>query len=99
MILFDPSFALLDVTAYLALTGVAVSIALALYRVIRGPSLPDRVMALDMIGLMAVSVIALVAIATRTAVLLDAAIALALISFLGTIAFARFIERQRSDRD
>jgi multicomponent Na+:H+ antiporter subunit F len=99
VILFGDATTLLDATAYLALTGVAVSIALALYRVIRGPTLPDRVMALDMIGLMAVSVIALVAIATRSAVLLDAAIALALISFLGTVAFARFIERRRSEGD
>jgi len=90
---------LLSVVAAISLTLVTISIVLTFFRVLRGPSLPDRVMALDMIGLMAVSVIALVAIATRTAVLLDAAIALALISFLGTIAFSRFIERRRYERD
>lgn len=98
MILFGDGATFLDVVAYLSLTGVACAIILGFYRVVRGPSLPDRVMALDMIGLMAVSTIALVAIATRASVLLDAAIALALISFLGTVAFSRFIERRRRDR-
>jgi multicomponent Na+:H+ antiporter subunit F len=88
---------LLSVVTGLSLTLVALSIVLAFVRVLRGPSLPDRVMALDMIGLMSVSVIVLTAIASDEAVLIDAAIALALISFLGTLAFARFIERREKD--
>jgi multicomponent Na+:H+ antiporter subunit F len=88
---------LLGIVTGLSLTTVMLSIALAFVRVLRGPSLPDRVMALDMIGLMSVSVIVLTAIASDEPVLLDAAIALALISFLGTLAFARFIERREKD--
>jgi multicomponent Na+:H+ antiporter subunit F len=89
----------LDVVASLALVLVTVSIVLAFVRVVRGPSLPDRVMGLDMIGLMAVSVIVLIAIVSDQSVLLDAAIALALIAFLGTLAFARFIERRERGED
>ena len=66
--------------------------------VLRGPGLPDRALALDLIGLLSVSFIAVVAIASQQAVLLDAAIALALVSFLGTVAFARFIERRGGGR-
>jgi multicomponent Na+:H+ antiporter subunit F len=88
---------LLGIVTGLSLTLVTLSIALAFVRVLRGPSLPDRVMALDMIGLMSVSVIVLTAIASDEPVLMDAAIALALISFLGTLAFARFIERREKD--
>jgi multicomponent Na+:H+ antiporter subunit F len=84
----------LSIVTGLSLTLVTLSIVLAFVRVLRGPSLPDRVMALDMIGLMSVSVIVLTAIASDEPVLMDAAIALALISFLGTLAFARFIERR-----
>lgn len=90
---------LLSVAASLSLVLVTVSIVLAFVRVVRGPSLPDRVMALDMIGLMAVSVIVLTAIASDEPVLMDAAIALALISFLGTLAFARFIERRERGQE
>lgn len=85
--------------ASIALVLVTLSIILAFVRVLRGPSLPDRVMALDMIGLMAVSVIVLTAIVSDEAVLIDAAIALALVAFLGTLAFARFIERRERGDD
>lgn len=88
---------LLSVVSTVALILVTASIVLAFVRVLRGPSLPDRVMALDMIGLMAVSVIVLTAIVSDEPVLMDAAIALALISFLGTLAFARFIEQRERD--
>lgn len=88
---------LLSVVSTVALILVTTSIVLAFVRVVRGPSLPDRVMALDMIGLMAVSVIVLTAIVSDEPVLMDAAIALALISFLGTLAFARFIEQRERD--
>lgn len=90
---------LLSVVAAISLTLVAISIVLAFFRVLRGPSLPDRVMALDMIGLMSVSVIVLTAIVNDEPVMLDAAIALALISFLGTLAYARFIERREKSDD
>lgn len=98
MILIAGPPTLLSVAASLSLVLVTLSIVLTFVRVLRGPSLADRVMALDMIGLMSVSVIALTAIATAESVLIDAAIALALISFLGTLAFARFIEvRERGE--
>lgn len=92
-LLFGPP-TLLSVAASVSLVLVTVSIVLAFVRVVRGPSLPDRVMALDMIGLMAVSAIVLTAIVSDEPVLMDTAIALALIAFLGTLAFARFIERR-----
>ncbi len=90
---------LLSITAGVSLTIVAIALLLGFVRVVRGPSLPDRVMALDMIGLASVSVIVLVAIISDQPILLDAAIALALISFLGTLAFARFIERRERGED
>lgn len=90
---------LVATAASLALTVVTVSLVLAFFRVVRGPSLPDRIMALDMIGLMSVSAIVLVALVTDQPVLLDAAIALALVSFLGTLAFARFVERRNRESD
>ena len=94
MTLFEGPPSFLSVATYVAIVVIVLSIAAAAVRVFRGPSLPDRVLALDMIGLLSVSFIAVVAIGSLQAVLLDAAIALALVSFLGTVAFARFIERR-----
>jgi multicomponent Na+:H+ antiporter subunit F len=66
---------------------------LAFIRLARGPSLPDRVVALDLIASLAVGWIALYSIATNQSVFLDVAIVLALISFLGTVGFAYFIAK------
>lgn len=65
---------------------------LAFVRLLRGPSIADRVVALDLIAVIAVGVILVYAVATSLPVLLDAAIVLALVGFAGTIAFARYIE-------
>jgi multicomponent Na+:H+ antiporter subunit F len=79
----------------LALTGIAV--VLAVMRLLRGPSLPDRVVALDLIGTLSVGLIAAYDILTEQPVLLDAATVVALVAFLGTVAFARYVERKSRD--
>jgi multicomponent Na+:H+ antiporter subunit F len=73
---------------------LSVAIVLAFVRFLRGPSLPDRVVALDLIATLGIGVIAVYAIATDQPVFLDVAIVLALISFLGTVAFAYYLERR-----
>jgi multicomponent Na+:H+ antiporter subunit F len=83
------------VTLGLGMAGVALFLAFA--RLVLGPSLPDRVVALDLIGLIAVGIIAAYDILTRQPILLDAATVVALVSFLGTVAFARYVERRRRD--
>jgi multicomponent Na+:H+ antiporter subunit F len=87
---------LASVGALIALSMMSIAILLAVVRLIRGPSLPDRVVALDLISILVAGVIAIYAIETSQAVFLDVAIVLALIAFLGTVAFARYIERQVS---
>ena len=72
------------------------AMALAFLRLARGPSLPDRVVALDLITILAVAFSALFAIASGEAAFLDVAIALALVAFLATVAFARFAERRQA---
>ena len=66
---------------------------LAFVRLVRGPSLTARVVALDMMGSLTVGIIAIYSVATRQPVFLDVAIILALIGFLGTVAFAHYIEK------
>ena len=76
---------------------IVLAMFLALIRLVRGPSLPDRVVALDLITIQIAAMLAVDTIATGQAVFLDAAIVLALISFLGTVAFARYLERRGHD--
>jgi len=69
------------------------AIALALYRLVRGPSLADRVVALDLIAILMVGVIVVHSIRTDQDVYLRAAIVVGLVAYLGTVAFAYFIEK------
>lgn len=76
------------VLAVLALSGV-----LAFFRIVRGPTLPDRVVAIDLIATVAVGILGTSAIAFDEPALLQPALVLGLITFIATIAFARYVER------
>jgi multicomponent Na+:H+ antiporter subunit F len=73
---------------------LVVALFLSFIRLVLGPSLPDRVVALDVITVIVAGILAVDTIDTGRAVFLDAAIILALIAFLGTVAFARYLERR-----
>jgi multicomponent Na+:H+ antiporter subunit F len=81
-------------TVNIVLVVLAVALVLAFVRLFRGPSLPDRVVALDLIAAIVVGIFAVYAIVMDQPVFIDAAIVLALIIFLGTVAFARYTERR-----
>lgn len=74
-----------------ALALFSLSFLVTIYRVIVGPTLPDRIVALDMLVVVAVGFIATVGIKTGYTLYVDVAIALALVGFLATVAFARFV--------
>lgn len=73
---------------------VFVAVGLALWRLAKGPSLPDRVVALDMMTVAIVAFCGLAAISSGDPAFLDVALVLALVGFLATVALARFAERQ-----
>ncbi len=75
------------------LTILALSMALSALRLLRGPSIPDRALAFDVIMVHVVGLIALYAILVREALLIDAVIIVAVLGFLGTVAIARYVER------
>nr|WP_298250750.1 monovalent cation/H+ antiporter complex subunit F [uncultured Halomonas sp.] len=77
----------------LSLALMALALCLAFVRLLRGPSLPDRVVALELFSSILVGMVGVVAIATDVASLLDVAIVMALMAFMTSIGFARFLER------
>ena len=77
----------------LSLSLFMVAIALLLYRVVKGPSQPDRAIALDTIGVNLISAIAIVSIVLQTKAFLEAILILGILAFIGTIAFSKYIER------
>ncbi|HEU5087217.1 MAG TPA: cation:proton antiporter [Roseiflexaceae bacterium] len=81
----------------LAFVMLSAAMTLAFIRLVRGPTLPDRVIALDLFAVLSTAFLTIYAIDTEQQVFLDVAIVLALIAFLGTVAFALYIERRASD--
>lgn len=79
-----------------ALAMLAVAVGLTFIRLAKGPTLPDRVIAIDLIGVLLVCLLALMAGVTAQQAFLDVAMVVALISFVGTVAYARYIEREGS---
>lgn len=86
-----------DLAPKVALALVGLAMFLTFVRLVRGPTLPDRVVALDLMAVLTVGMIAAYEIATDQPILLDTATVLALVAFLGTVAFARYLERRGRD--
>lgn len=82
---------------FVALATLSLSFLLTVIRVIIGPSLPDRILALDMLVTIAIGFIAVIGIRTGFTLYLDIAIALGLVGFLATVAFARFVFSRRNE--
>ena len=81
----------LDYATLIALGVLCLSFAITVWRVIVGPTLPDRILALDMLVAIAIGFIAVIAVKTGFTLYVDIAIALGLVGFLATVAFARFV--------
>lgn len=75
----------------LAMLGMAV--LLSLYRLVRGPGLPDRILALDTLYVVTTALLVALGIWLDSGVYFEAAMLIALLGFVGTVAFARYLER------
>lgn len=84
------------IVAVVCLSGLAVAALLALVRLVRGPSVPDRIVALDTMLYIVVSAIAVGAATVREGSFLAVLVAVALLGFVGTVTVARFVERRGS---
>jgi len=91
-------FQFLQLSATIALGLLTFAFALTIIRIIRGPSLPDRVLALEMLVSTGIAYIAVVAIKTSFFLYLDVAISLGLVGFLATVAFARYVLQRGMQR-
>lgn len=81
----------LDAVVVVSLGGLSLALGCGLLRLILGPTLPDRVVALELVATLMVGVVAVYSIGSRQPVYLDVGIVLALVAFLGAVAFARFM--------
>lgn len=76
-----------------SLCFLTLSILATIYRLIKGPSPSERVQALDVLGIYMIAGIAIFSVLLRSTAFFEVMLLLGILSFIGTIAFARFIER------
>ena len=91
--------AFLLLAADLALVVLSLALFLVVVRLVLGPTLPDRIIALDLLVGIVIGFIAVIAIRTGVYTYIDIAIALGLVGFLTTVAFARFVLRRGRSGD
>ncbi|BAE85970.1 Na(+)/H(+) antiporter subunit F1 [Desulfitobacterium hafniense] len=78
---------------FLSLCFSTLSILITIYRCLKGPTASDRVQALDVLGINIIAAVAVFSVFLRTTAFFEVILLIGILSFIGTIAFARFIER------
>ena len=84
---------MLETISQITLVTLGVALLVAFIRLVKGPTLPDRIVAMDLFGVLVVGVIVVLAGSSRVRATLDAAIVIALVGFLSTVAYATYVER------
>ena len=84
---------MLDIVSDITLVTLGAALLMAFVRLVKGPTLPDRIVAMDLFGALVVGLIVVLAGSSGVRATLDAAVVIALIGFLGTVAYATYVER------
>jgi multicomponent Na+:H+ antiporter subunit F len=80
---------------YIMLSVLGMAVLFTFVRLARGPTMPDRIAALDLMSVLALAMMATYAMLTNEPVYLDVGIVQALVTFVGTVAFASYLERSK----
>jgi multicomponent Na+:H+ antiporter subunit F len=88
------AFSPISLAAHAGVTILSLAVLLCVVRLWRGPSLPDRILALDTLSILLVGLLVLDTITTREMHSLRVAIVLALVNFVGTIGFSLYLRRR-----
>jgi len=84
----------LEIAVNISIIMIGISLILIFIRLAIGPSIEDRIVALDLLAANAIGFISVYAIQNKTTTFLDVGIIVALLAFLGTVAFAYYLERR-----
>ena len=84
---------LFDTAVFFAFAAVALAQVMSMIRLVIGPSVGDRILALDTMVVNAIGLIVLLGIAQGTAIYFEVALIIAMLGFVSTVAYARFILR------
>ena len=76
-----------------SLVILSASILASLYRVLWGPSMPDRIIAMDTVGINLIGIVAIVSIMLRTQAFWEIILVIGILAFIGTVSFSKYLER------
>lgn len=85
---------LLQYAAYISFIFLFAGLLLTFLRLLKGPSIADRVVAIDLLSIFVMGIIIVYAFLTDLSIYLNAAFVMALVAFIGTVAFARYLEKR-----
>ena len=89
---------IIGITVDLGIVVIVVSMFLCVLRLVRGPHLADRALAVDTLGVMLIGLVILFSIRLQTVAFIDGVLILSLLSFAGTVAMAQYIARPHMKR-
>jgi multicomponent K+:H+ antiporter subunit F len=84
---------MIAIACTVAFGAVAMAVLLTLYRLLRGPDIVDRILALDTLALNLIALIVLAGIFYGTTMYFEAALLFAMVGFIGTVSFCKFLLR------
>lgn len=84
---------MLEIVIRIAILCCSLAMLGLIYRVMKGPTVPDRVIALDAIGVNLVAITALISIVLKSSAFLEIILLIGILAFIGTIAFAKYLEK------
>lgn len=85
----------IELSANISVTIIGLSILIIFLRLVIGPTIEDRIVALDLLSANAIAFIAVYSVQNKTTTFLDVGVIVAILAFLGTVAFAFYLEKRR----
>lgn len=87
-------FGLIETTIGLAMYVVGTAMLLALWRLLRGPTVPDRILALDTLNVTAIAELMLLGMHLQSAIYFEAALIIAMLGFVSTVVLSKYVIRR-----
>jgi multicomponent K+:H+ antiporter subunit F len=84
---------MLEMIMPIAFTMLALSVLLSFIRLLKGPDLPDRILALDTLYINAIALVVLLGLYKNTSLYFEAALLIAVMGFVGTVALSKYLLR------
>lgn len=85
---------MIDIAILISLHVVGIAMLLSLWRLVRGPGVPDRILALDTLNINAIALLVLDGMYLKSEIYFEAALVIAMLGFVGTVVLSKYVLRR-----